>query len=84
MCRKSSGSAGYELPFGPGKRWLSHGGFAGKVIGGWQLNTIVTLRGGFPTDIRTNALLSIFNTFNVADRVPDSRWCWITRMSMAT
>ncbi|HEY6989679.1 MAG TPA: TonB-dependent receptor [Bryobacteraceae bacterium] len=63
-----SASAGYELPFGPGKRWLSHGGFAGKVIGGWQINTIVTLRGGFPTDIRTNVLPPIFNTFNVADR----------------
>jgi hypothetical protein len=64
-----SGSAAYELPFGPGKSWLSHGGAAGKIIGGWQLNTIVTLRGGFPTDIRTNVLPPIFNTFNVADRV---------------
>ena len=64
-----SGSAAYELPFGPGKRWLSYGGPAGKLIGGWQLNTIVTLRGGFPTDIRTNVLPPIFNTFNVADRV---------------
>ncbi|MEO7145300.1 MAG: TonB-dependent receptor, partial [Bryobacteraceae bacterium] len=64
-----SGSAAYELPFGPGKAWLSHGGLAGKIVGGWQLNTIVTLRGGFPTDIRTNVLPPIFNTFNVADRV---------------
>jgi hypothetical protein len=64
-----SASAAYELPFGPGKRWLSHGGAFGQVIGGWQLNTIVTLRGGFPTDIRTNVLPPIFNTFNVADRV---------------
>ncbi len=64
-----SGSAAYELPFGPGKSWLSHGGLAGKAIGGWQLNTIVTLRGGFPSDIRTNVLPPIFNTFNVADRV---------------
>ena len=64
-----SGSAAYELPFGPGKRWLGHGGATGKILGGWQLNTIVTLRGGFPTDIRTNVLPPIFNTFNVPDRV---------------
>ena len=64
-----SGSAAYELPFGPGKSWLAHGGIAGKVIGGWQVNTIVTLRGGFPTDIRTNVLPPVFNTFNVPDRV---------------
>ena len=64
-----SGSAAYELPFGPGKRWLTRGGVSGKILGGWQINTIITLRGGFPTDIRTNVLPPIFNTFNVADRV---------------
>ena len=62
-------SAGYELPFGPGKPWLPQRGAMGKVFGGWQLNAIVTLRGGFPTDIRTNVLPPIFNTFNVPDRV---------------
>lgn len=65
-----SGSAAYDLPFGPGKHWLTGSGFAGKVIGGWQANTIVTLRGGFPSDIRTNVLPPVFNTFNVANRVP--------------
>ena len=64
-----SGSAAWDLPFGPGKRWLSHGGATGKLIGGWQLNTIVTLRKGFPTDIRTNVLPPIFGVFNVPDRV---------------
>ena len=64
-----SGSALYDLPIGPGKRWLSSGGVSGKVFGGWQVNTIVTLRGGFPSDIRTNVLPPIFNTFNVADRI---------------
>lgn len=62
-------SYGYELPFGPGQRWASGGGPLGKVIGGWQVNGITTLRGGFPTDIRTNRLPPIFNTFNVPDRV---------------
>src|SRR5579872_1489175 len=62
-------SVGYQLPFGHGKPWLSGGGPLGKVVGGWQVNTIGTLRGGFPTDIRTNVLPPVFNTFNVADRV---------------
>jgi hypothetical protein len=62
-------SVGYELPFGPGKPWLPGGGPAGKLVGGWQVNAIGTLRGGFPSDIRTNVLPPIFNTFNVADRV---------------
>ncbi len=62
-------SYGYELPWGPGKRWLNGNRMVGKVVGGWQVNGITTLRGGFPTDIRTNRLPPIFNTFNVPDRV---------------
>jgi hypothetical protein len=61
-------SVAYELPFGEGKTWLAHG-VAGKLAGGWQVNAIGSLRGGFPTDIRTNVLPPIFNTFNVPDRV---------------
>jgi hypothetical protein len=62
-------SGGYALPFGQGRRWSSTG-ITGKIIGDWQLNGIGTLRGGFPTDIRTNVIPPIFNTFNVPDAVP--------------
>ncbi|MDX1981349.1 MAG: hypothetical protein SFV51_13855, partial [Bryobacteraceae bacterium] len=55
-------SYGYALPY-------RGGGVAGKVLGGWQVNGITTLRGGFPSDLRTNRLPPIFNTFNVPDRV---------------
>ncbi len=42
----------------------------GKIVGGWQVNTVGTLRGGFTSDIRTSVLPGpIFNTFNVADRI---------------
>ena len=63
-------SYGYELPWGPGKNWLSSNSAISHILGGWQINGITTLRGGFPTDIRTNRLPPIFNTFNVPDRVP--------------
>jgi hypothetical protein len=42
------GNAVYELPFGPGKRFLNGGGFAGKVFGGWQLSGIGQVRTGRP------------------------------------
>jgi len=46
---QASLSATYELPFGPGKRWWAHAGsLRGKLTGGWQLNSIVTLLSGFP------------------------------------
>ena len=63
-------SAGYELPFGRGKQFLSQKSFAGAILGGWQLNGILTLEKGFPTDIRTSLIPSqIFATFNVPNAV---------------
>jgi hypothetical protein len=41
-------SFGYELPFGPGKRWLSNGGAGAYVFGGWQVQGIARLASGFP------------------------------------
>lgn len=40
----------YELPFGPGKAFLSQG-VLGKLLGSWQLNSIITLSTGFPVTI---------------------------------
>jgi hypothetical protein len=62
-------SYGYELPWGPGKHWVSGNRAIDAVVGGWQVNGITMLRSGFPTDIRTNRLPPIFNSFNVPDRV---------------
>jgi hypothetical protein len=41
----------YELPFGPGKRFLTSGGVAGKLLGGWQLSGIGSASTGRPIDI---------------------------------
>jgi hypothetical protein len=40
----------YDLPIGPGRKYLSEGTL-GKVIGGWKLNTILTIGSGFPLTI---------------------------------
>ncbi|MEX2261812.1 MAG: TonB-dependent receptor [Bryobacteraceae bacterium] len=44
-------SSTYELPFGPGKRFLTAGGAAGKLLGGWGLSSIVQLRSGTPFSV---------------------------------
>jgi hypothetical protein len=65
-------SAGYELPFGTGKRFLSHHSLVSAIVGGWQLNGILTAQDGFPTDIRTSlipATNQLFATFNVPNAV---------------
>jgi len=42
-------SASYALPFGNGKRFLNIGrGLGNMLAGGWTINSIVTLQGGFP------------------------------------
>ncbi|MGA2114635.1 MAG: carboxypeptidase-like regulatory domain-containing protein [Bryobacteraceae bacterium] len=42
-------SAVYELPVGHGRRFLSGAGpAADAVLGGWTMNSIVTIQGGFP------------------------------------
>ncbi|PWT99325.1 MAG: hypothetical protein C5B51_27395 [Terriglobia bacterium] len=48
-------SAGYELPFGKGKHWLSGGGAASYIMGNWQIQGIASLLSGFPlTPTSTN------------------------------
>jgi hypothetical protein len=37
----------YDLPFGIGRKWLNHG-IAARIIGGWQINGILTLMTGTP------------------------------------
>src|SRR6266849_5851877 len=49
VSNRLSANASYELPFGKGKHWLGGlSGAADKFLGGWQLNTIVSLQSGFP------------------------------------
>jgi hypothetical protein len=64
-------SAGYDLPFGAGKPWMSDQPVFRAIVGGWAINGILTLESGFPTDIRTPNTSSgqLFSTYNVPDRV---------------
>ncbi len=36
----------WELPFGPGKPWLTRGGLAGGITGGWQLSGVTNFQSG--------------------------------------
>jgi hypothetical protein len=43
-----------ELPFGVGRPWLNNGGVLSAVLGGWQLNNILSLRSGTPFTVTTS------------------------------
>ena len=40
-----------------------------RFVGGWQINGIGTLRGGFPNFVETNVIPPTYAGFNVPDRV---------------
>ncbi len=59
----------YELPFGPGKRFLSGAhGVAAQMVGGWQVNTITTIQSGSPLVVRG---ANNFTGINFPDMVRD-------------
>ena len=53
----------YELPFGPGRRWLQDGVLS-HVLGGWRLAAIQIYASGLPIGVTTSAPLPIFNGTN--------------------
>jgi hypothetical protein len=62
-------SATYELPFGPGRRFVSSGGVLSHVLSGWQINSYFTAFSGTPFSISaSNASLGA-NSGQRADQV---------------
>ncbi len=51
----------YDLPFGKGRRFLGGmGRAAGLIIGGWQVNAIVTMQSGTPLGIGASNTIGLF------------------------
>lgn len=57
----------YELPFGRGRRWVTDG-LASKILGNWQLNTIVQARTGQPYTLFMNVDVANIGAINQAVR----------------
>jgi hypothetical protein len=63
------GSYTYELPWGRGRKWMNQGGWQDWILGGWQLNGIVTLSGGTVMDLTTS---NVYHSFGAQAQRPDS------------
>jgi hypothetical protein len=59
----------YELPIGPGKKALNSGGAVGKIVGGWQVNGILSYQAGEPIGVGINNTLPLFNSRNLPNMV---------------
>ncbi len=67
-------AATYELPFGKGKRFVSGGGGAGWLLGGWQINGALSSVTGNPFAVLADgASLSAPGNVQVADQIADAR-----------
>jgi hypothetical protein len=44
----------WELPIGKGKHWLSNGGVASALLGGWQVNSLLSLMSGLPFSVTSD------------------------------
>jgi len=63
----------WELPFGPGRRWLSEKGAASYILGGWQINNVVSIMSGVPFSVfGDDTSLNLPGSNQTADQVkPD-------------
>ncbi len=63
----------YELPWGPGKRWMSEG-MLGTIVGGWQVSGLFVAQSGQPLTITGNgATLNTQGNTAFADALADHR-----------
>jgi outer membrane receptor protein involved in Fe transport len=59
-----------ELPFGHGKPFMNTGGLPGKVLGGWQVNGLLSLYSGSPFTVTSSGTsLDLPGSTQVADQV---------------
>jgi len=61
----------YQLPFGPGKRYLSQPGFWSKVAGSWEVTSMFLARTGFPINVTVDRSSSAVPDGNTTDQRPN-------------
>ncbi len=61
----------YELPIGPGKKYLNSRGVLGQILGGWQASGILTYSSGFPFGAYNSYNPLLVNSFDRPDINPN-------------
>ena len=60
----------WQLPLGPGRRWLSEGGVMSHIFGGWQVNNTISVMSGPPfTVFADGTSLNLPGSNQTADQV---------------
>jgi hypothetical protein len=60
----------WELPFGRDRRWLNEGGVASAILGGWQVNNLISIMSGVPFSVLADdTALNLPGSTQTADQV---------------
>ncbi len=59
----------YDLPFGPGKRWLGSSRILGNIVGGWTLSSSMKFTSGMPFFFSNSTVCGVPNQFT-AECIP--------------
>ena len=63
-------TSSWELPFGPDRRWLKDGGVLSYIVGGWQVNNMISMMSGPPfTVFADGTSLNLPGSTQTADQV---------------
>jgi hypothetical protein len=53
----------YDLPFGPGKKWLSNNRVLGNIVGNWTISTSIKLTSGMPLFFQNSTTCNVPSYF---------------------
>jgi hypothetical protein len=67
----STSNAIYQLPWGPGRRFLNQPGLVSAIFGGWELSGLATASTGQPVNITINRPASTLPDGNASSQRPD-------------
>ena len=61
----------YQLPFGPGKRWMNSNNRVSRLLGGWELGGIAYARSGLPLNITVSRKAGDLPDGNTSNQRPN-------------
>ena len=64
----------WQIPVGKGRRWLSNGGVMSAILGGWQVNNMISIMSGTPFTVESDdTSLNLPGSTQTADQVKDAQ-----------
>ena len=64
----------WQIPVGKGRRWLNDGGVSSAILGGWQVNNMISIMSGTPFSVLADdTSLNLPGSVQTADQVKDAQ-----------